>query len=120
MAIRSVLQSLLAIPAAMPTSQLWQPPVDVYRITGGWLLKFELAGVASKDVTVTLQGSQVIVRGARLDHCIEEGCSLQRMEISYNLFERIVELPVDLSRASLSSEFSNGMLLLRITQGTGA
>jgi HSP20 family protein len=115
--VSSIIHGLLASSASAREGRLWQPPVDVYRVSDGWLLKFELAGVALKDVTTMLQGSQVIVRGVRLDRCLESGCSIHRMEIAYNWFERVVELPEDLSDASLSSEYSNGMLLLRIARG---
>jgi HSP20 family protein len=96
-------------------AQTWQPPVDVYRVAGGWLLKFELAGVSPDDMTVSVQGSRVIVRGVRLDRCLESGCSVHQMEIAYNVFERTVELPDDLRHATLRSEYSHGMLIVRIT-----
>lgn len=32
--------------------QTWQPPIDVYRISGGWFLNFELAGVSPEDMVV--------------------------------------------------------------------
>lgn len=115
--ISSILGGLLALSNAEHEKRSWQPPVDIYRVPDGWLLKFELAGVASQDVTVAVDGSRVVVRGIRLDRCREAGCSLHRMEISYNWFERTVELPDDLDRIVLRSEFVNGMLLLRLTKG---
>lgn len=93
----------------------WQPPVDVYRVANGWLLKFELAGVSPDDLSVTLQGSRVIVHGVRLDTCLESGCSVHQMEIAYNVFERTVDLPGDVRHATLRSEYSHGMLIVRIT-----
>lgn len=96
-------------------SQTWQPPLDVYRIAGGWLLKFELAGVSPDDMSVSLQGNCVIVRGVRLDRCLESGCSVHQMEIAYNVFERAIELPDDLSHATMRWECSYGMLIVRIT-----
>ena len=113
----SILHGTFAQPVTIER-QSWQPPVDVYRVVDGWLLKFELAGVASDDVTVRLERSGVFVRGVRLDRCLEVGCSVHRMEIAYSVFERHVDLPEDLSRASLRCEYSNGMLLLRITRAS--
>jgi HSP20 family protein len=114
--IRRILTSTLAAADV----QTWQPPVDVYRVAGGWLLKFELAGVSPDDMTVTLQGSRVIVRGVRLDRCLESGCSVHQMEIAYNVFERTIELPDDLSHATLRWESSFGMLIVRITLESAA
>lgn len=92
----------------------WQPPADVYRLADGWLLKFELAGVEAEEISLTLDGRRFIVRGIRLDHCLECGCSVQQMEITYSRFERIVLLPEDPSPAHVRYEFRNGMLLVRI------
>jgi HSP20 family protein len=100
---------------AVTNSQAWQPPADVYRVAGGWLVKFELAGVSPDDVTVTVQESRLVVRGVRLDRCLEAGCSVHRMEIAYNWFERVLELPDDLSRATVRRESSHGMLIVRVT-----
>ena len=95
----------------------WEPSVDVYRVPGGWLLKFELAGVPPEDVSVAVGGSRVIVRGARLDRCVDTGCSVHQLEITYSTFERAVELPDELDPAAVRCEFRHGMLLVRVPQG---
>jgi HSP20 family protein len=94
--------------------QPWSPSVDIYRLADGWLLKFELAGVGPDDVSVTVDGQRIIVRGARLDRCLEAGCSVHQMEIAYTRFERTVELPESLDRASVRCEFNHGMVLVRV------
>lgn len=92
----------------------WQPPVDVYRLADGWLLKFELAGVEPDEIELSFDGPRATVRGTRLDHCLECGCSVQQMEITYTRFERTVTLPEDPMPAQVRYEFRNGMLLVRI------
>jgi HSP20 family protein len=100
-----------------PATRPWQPPADVYRLADGWLLKFELAGVAPEDVQIAVSGSRVVVRGVRLDRCLEAGCVLHQMEIAYSTFERWVELPEPLDAAEVRYEFRHGMLLVRVTPG---
>ncbi len=92
----------------------WNPPVDVYRTADGWLLKFELAGVGPDDLSVTLDGRRIVVRGVRLDRCLESGCSVHQLEIAYTRFERSVELPEGLDRATVRCEFRHGMVLVRV------
>src|SRR5450432_3161954 len=87
---------------------LWQPSADVYRTRDGWLLKFDLAGVRAEDVTVTVSGRRVSVSGVRRDSVIEEGCSYYSMEISYNRFERVIEMPCDLGEAQVSLQVRDG------------
>ena len=96
----------------------WQPSADVYRTRNGWLLKFDLAGVRLEDVTVTVQDRRVSVSGVRRDSLVEEGCSYYSMEISYNRFERTIEVPCDLGGAQVSLQVRDGLLLVRmITEG---
>ena len=96
----------------------WRPSADVYRTSHGWLLKFDLAGVRPEDVTVSITGRRVSVSGVRRDLMVEEGCSYYSMEISYNRFERSLEMPADLENARVQLEARNGLLLVRmITEG---
>jgi HSP20 family protein len=92
----------------------WRPATDVYRTREGWLIKFELAGVEPDDIELTKHGRFVRVRGKRRDCCLEPGCRLLHMEISYSRFERQVELPAELDSLSLHTEFRHGMLLVRV------
>jgi HSP20 family protein len=92
----------------------WQPLLDIYEVRDGWLLKVDLAGVRPDEVTVTIIGRRVTVRGLRRDLSMEEGCCHYRMEISYSRFERTVELPDDPGPVAVQTESRDGMLLIRI------
>ena len=96
----------------------WAPAMDVYRAREGWILKFDLAGVQLQDVTVSVHGRRVSMSGFRRDSILEEGCSYYSMEISYNRFERAIEMPCDVDGAQVSLEARDGILLVRlITRG---
>ena len=96
----------------------WQPSADVYRTRDGWVLKFDLAGVRADEVTVSIRGRRVCVSGVRRDTVVEEGCSYYSMEISYNRFERCLEMPTNLENARVAIEARNGLLMVRmITEG---
>jgi HSP20 family protein len=92
----------------------WSPPADVYRTQDGWLVKFDLAGVRPEDLEVTAGGRRLTVRGVRRDWCVEETCCHYRMEISYSHFHRDLDLPTDLDPSRITSEYRDGMLLVRI------
>ena len=92
----------------------WRPATDVYRTADGWLVKFELAGVAPEDVALTARGRALRIQGRRRDCCHDPGCRQLHMEIAYSRFERQVELPGDLNQAAIETEFRDGMLLVRI------
>jgi HSP20 family protein len=108
--------SLYLTPATEAVTHKWQPPVDVYRRDREWLLKFDLAGVRPEDVQVHIAGSRITVAGVRRDWIVEQGYSYHSMEISYNCFERSIELPEELANAQYSLEARDGLLLVRIRE----
>jgi HSP20 family protein len=93
-------------------SPFWQPAVDVYESVRGWVLKYELAGVAPEDIEVHLAGRTITVRGVRRDMRIEEKRQSFCMEISYNRFERSLELPCELNTMELATQYRDGMLIV--------
>ncbi len=97
------------------TAAPWRPLVDVYRTRDGWLLKFDLAGVRLADVTVSVCGRKVSVSGCRKDMVVEEGSSYYSMELSYNRFERTIEVPLSLDGARITMEARDGILLVRMS-----
>lgn len=93
----------------------WQPAMDVFRTAHGWLLKYELAGVAPEQVELVVSGRTVTLRGMRRDARVDERQESFCMEISYNQFERQLQLPCDLSEMEVCSEYRDGMLIVRLT-----
>jgi HSP20 family protein len=91
-----------------------RPAVDVYRDHGGWLVKFELAGVRPEDIDLEVLGRRMTLRGVRRDRTPKQECRCFQMEIAYGRFERAVELPCQLDRAAIATEYRDGMLLVRI------
>ncbi len=109
------LMQALFLPAASRLGEVcWRPQVDVYRTRTGWLLEFELAGVQPEDVNLSIAGSRLTVRGVRRDRVTSKDCYCYMMEISYSHFERTLELPINLERARLATEYQYGLLLIRI------
>jgi HSP20 family protein len=90
----------------------WEPPVDAYQTSRGWVLKYELAGIRPNEVHVTVSGRVITVGGVRRDVRIESCQQSHCMEISYNQFSRSLELPVDISRLRISTDYRDGMLLV--------
>lgn len=111
---RRMLQSLVAATEEGYHQSCWQPSADIYRVTEGWLVKFDLAGVRPEDIRVRAEGRRLTVEGIRRDLSIIEGQQAYSMEISYNRFERSIELPCDLEQVQVKSDYRDGMLLVSI------
>ena len=86
---------------------------------GGWLIKFELAGVRPEDIHLTVRGRRLTVEGARRDLFVEEECSCYRMEISYSHFERTIELPCEPDPSRVRTDYQYGLLLVHIQTEEG-
>jgi HSP20 family protein len=92
----------------------WEPAVDIYQTPDGWLIKFDLAGVRPEDIRVSVRGRRLSVAGTRRDQMQEAGARYYRMEISYNSFQRTIELPEEVDSGRVGSEFRDGMLLVKL------
>jgi HSP20 family protein len=109
------LMQRLFLPGAQPTqSGAWQPLVDVYRTRDGWLVKYDLAGVRPDDITLSVQGRRLTVRGSRRDCCLGETCGQYMMEIAYSHFERSIVLPEEVESYRLATDYRDGMLHVRL------
>ena len=93
----------------------WCPPVDIYEISGGWLVKFDLAGVRFDDLDLRTEGRQLVLRGVRRDTQIEQGQRSYSMEINYERFERFITMPGDVEHAEMKTDYRDGMLIVRLT-----
>ncbi|GIW98939.1 MAG: hypothetical protein KatS3mg111_2272 [Pirellulaceae bacterium] len=94
----------------------WVPAADVYRTPSGWLVKFDLAGVNPSDLELQRHGHRLCIRGTRRDVLVQTGVQSYSLEISYNRFERTVHFPTEIESAHVSTEYRDGMLLVRLEQ----
>jgi HSP20 family protein len=92
----------------------WRPAADIFRTRTGWLIKYDLAGVKAADAAISITGSQVTIQGVRRDCKLEDGSSYYSMEISYNRFERTIELPCDVTAARCEIQGHDGILTVRL------
>ena len=93
----------------------WRPSVDIYRTARGWLVKFELAGVRPDEIQLTARDRYLTLRGHRRDLRVEEGQRSYSMEISYNQFERTIELPCEVDKMDVGTDYHDGMLVVRLS-----
>ena len=93
---------------------IWHPRADIYRYAQGWLIKLELAGVRQEDIRINVSDTVLKIEGKRRDLIAQDVTEAYKMEISYNRFERVIELPEKLEDAQISVDFNQGMLLIHL------
>jgi HSP20 family protein len=96
------------------TRRIWDPAADVYRTREGWIVKFELAGVAADELQVSISGDTLSVSGCRRDEVFTETVSYHQLEIIYSRFERVIRFPCPIEGAVVERRYKDGLLVLRL------
>lgn len=97
-----------------PSGRLWCPAADVYRTSDGWIVKVDLAGIRPADVAVTIDGAVLRLSGSRRDGTCGEGVSHYQLEITYSRFEKMIQFPRSIERATIEREYRDGLLILKL------
>ena len=98
----------------VPSGRLWNPAADVYRVSDGWVVKVDLAGVCNDELEVELHDSTLVVRGCRKDTHYREGFVYQQMEITYSRFEKSIQFPNPIEKASIRRDYRDGFLIIDV------
>jgi HSP20 family protein len=92
----------------------WVPAVDLYAKDGNWIVRMELPGVDSEDVSLSVLDNQLYIRGERKP---PEGFDLERcifQESSFDLFERAVVFPGPIREEEVQARFEKGVLFVTL------
>ncbi|MBX3747839.1 MAG: Hsp20/alpha crystallin family protein [Verrucomicrobiae bacterium] len=88
----------------------WVPNVDVFAHDEGIVVKAELAGIRREDLSLTVDGNRLRIKGIRRDCPRAPGSRFLMLEIEYGAFEAAVELPLGTDMASARAVYLNGFL----------
>lgn len=98
----------------VPSGRLWNPAADVYRVSDGWVVKVDLAGVCTDELEIEMHDSILTIRGCRRDTHYREGFVYQQMEITYSRFEKSIQFPNPIERASIRRDYRDGFLIIDV------
>ncbi|WP_028923722.1 Hsp20/alpha crystallin family protein [Pseudonocardia acaciae] len=101
------------------------PAAEVAREGADAVVTLELPGVdAAKDVTVEVDGDQLVVRGERRDQRSEQRDGRSLREVRYGSFRRAFTLPAHVTADAVSASYDAGVLSVRVAgayaEGAGA
>jgi HSP20 family protein len=94
--------------------------MDVFVHDEGVVVKTELAGIRREDLTLTVEGNRLRIRGIRRDSPRSPGCRFLVMEIEYGAFEASVDLPAGLDMSSARAVYLNGFLSIEFSRSGSA
>jgi HSP20 family protein len=88
----------------------FRPPVDLFETAQGLVLRMELAGVTLEDLSLTLCGQELVIRGQRRPFLLEGVTRFLRHEIGCGVFERRFLIPASIDPEGLQARYAEGIL----------
>jgi HSP20 family protein len=99
---------------ASASGRPWVPPADMYASKDDLILKLELPGVSEKDVTVSITGDVLMVKGERRFEQETKEQDLLHVERTYGKFERLIQLPFAVQSDRVKATYRDGVLEIRL------
>jgi HSP20 family protein len=98
--------------AAADVPAMWIPQVEIHQEGGKLHVCADLPGLRKEDVTLSLEGDQLILQGERQSSREEgqQGSGLYHSERSYGSFYRSIPLPEGVDPQSAQASFKDGVL----------
>jgi HSP20 family protein len=90
------------------------PAVDIGEKDGVVTVTAELPGLAPKDVTITIEGETLVLRGEKKFEDEEKKEDYHRIERSYGSFARVIPLPGKIKEGEVKARFDKGVLTVTL------
>ena len=98
----------------------WAPRLDVSETKDTIMVKAELPGVEPGDISLSLQGDVLTLKGEKTQEKEEKDEQYHRMERSYGSFLRAVRLPASVDASKVTAAFKHGVLTVTLPKSTTA
>jgi HSP20 family protein len=95
-------------------SRVWMPLLDMYETNDDLILNFELPGVPEKDISLSITGDMLTLKGERRPSASLSGDNCFRGERTYGKFERSIRLPVSVEAERVTATYRDGVLDVRL------
>ena len=100
--------------------QSWMPDVEVSETENEIVVRADTPGMDEKDLSVSLLGDTLILKGERKQQKEEKSKHLHRMEMAYGGFERSILLPVPVDTDKMSATLNKGVLEVHLPKSAAA
>jgi HSP20 family protein len=115
--VNRLFDSFLGRPAASatgPALRTWAPVLDIHETKDDLVLSFELPGVTDKDVSLSITGDLLTLKGERMANRDVKDESVYHVERVYGKFERSVQLPIPVQAEKVKATYRDGVLEVRL------
>lgn len=98
----------------------WSPRVDLSETKDAFVVKAEIPGVDQKDVSVSLEGQLLTIKGEKRQEKEEKDARHHRIERAWGAFARTMRLPAAVEGDKVSATFKQGVLTVTLPKAPGA
>ena len=92
----------------------WIPPADIAEYKDRWVLKFDVPGVNTSAIEITLEQGVLTISGEREKDSVESDAERRRVERPHGRFHRRFTLPDTVDAANVRATGRNGILEVTI------
>ncbi len=106
--------------AALPSTPVWAPALDISERKDAYLVTVELPGVKLEDLEITLDDGLLTIQGER--HFAHDSSEQQyhRVERRYGAFRRSITLPAHVMADAVEASFEDGVLQIVVPKAEEA
>jgi HSP20 family protein len=112
--VNRVFDAFFGGPSGQASSRRWVPAMDLVEAGDQLVLKADLPGLGRDDVEIEVKDGALVISGHRSAEHDERSEGVYRVERSFGSFSRAMTLPKDVDAKSISADFSDGVLEVRI------
>jgi HSP20 family protein len=89
---------------------LWRPSIEVYETVDALVVNVEVAGLDREQLSITIDGDRLRLRGARQDQKQAEKRSYHEARIPYGAFGADVFIPFPIDADAADADYTDGFL----------
>jgi HSP20 family protein len=95
-------------------SGVWMPVVDMFETNDDLVVDFDLPGVRENDISLSITGDVLTVKGERQSNQPLNDDSCFHMERAFGKFERSIRLPMPVQAGPVRATYRDGVLEVRV------
>jgi HSP20 family protein len=92
----------------------FRPAADFYETAQGCVVRLDVAGVAKEDLSITLVGQELIIRGRRLPPPPQGLRRFIHLEMGFGNFERRFAVPIPVDLRGVEAQYLDGILEVQL------
>ncbi len=108
------------MPSIGPFTEEWVPSVDISETKKNFIVKAELPGLDAKDVSVSLSGDLLIIKGEKQREEEEKDEHHHYIERYSGSFQRSFQLPTSVKSDKVDAIFDKGVLKITVPKAEEA